>query len=70
MNTAARLEQLNKELNTSILISQATARLIWDQEDLKGRIKEHGGVRLRGKAGLIKVLEVCPAGDLEEKCAV
>jgi len=58
VNTAARLEQLNKTLGSSVLMSQATARLISGDATLKGLMHTHENIQLRGKRSLMKVIEL------------
>jgi class 3 adenylate cyclase len=52
VNIAARLEQLNKEFNTDILLSRQTAELI----DNKLALTKIGEFSLRGRVGKIDVL--------------
>ena len=54
VNLAARLEALNKELGTRILISEATAALLSNAPHLAPR----GAFRLRGKSRSVTVYEV------------
>lgn len=54
VNTAARLEALNKELGTRILIGGATASRISGI-----RLREISGLSIRGKSESVKVFEVC-----------
>jgi adenylate cyclase len=53
VNLASRLESVNKELNTRLLISEAT------YQDLRSRIrcKDHGLISIRGWNGQIQVYE-------------
>lgn len=54
VNVAARLEGLNKELGTILLITEATRIALGDHVDVKDR----GTVRLRGRAESLRVHEV------------
>ncbi|MBI4834348.1 MAG: adenylate/guanylate cyclase domain-containing protein [Planctomycetes bacterium] len=54
VNLAARLEPLNKEYKTNIVISESTARMLGDEF----KLKELGTVNIRGKEKPIKIYEV------------
>ncbi|MFK7859696.1 MAG: adenylate/guanylate cyclase domain-containing protein [Granulosicoccus sp.] len=51
VNLAARLESLNKEFGTGVLVSENTARLAGDRVDLR----VIGETSIRGQAGMIKI---------------
>jgi len=51
VNTAARMEAMNKEFGTEIIISESTMRFISD----KTRFRELPNVQLRGKKGVVKL---------------
>ncbi|MDH3453143.1 MAG: adenylate/guanylate cyclase domain-containing protein [Gammaproteobacteria bacterium] len=55
VNLAARLETLNKEYGTYILLSASTAALA---TDLAGEFRELGEVRVRGKRGVTRIYTV------------
>jgi len=54
VNLAARLEPLNKELGTGILISQSTYDMVADAVE----VRQHGPMTLRGFAEPMRVYEV------------
>ncbi|MEZ4935756.1 MAG: adenylate/guanylate cyclase domain-containing protein [Saprospiraceae bacterium] len=54
VNIAARLEQLNKQYNTQILVGENTCNLAKNQF----KFKQIGDIQLKGKTQLIKVYEV------------
>ncbi|MDM9628177.1 adenylate/guanylate cyclase domain-containing protein [Rhizobium sp. S152] len=57
INVASRLEGLNKEFDTSILVSGATRDAVGDRFDLRPR----GPVQLKGRAGKVDVWELAGA---------
>ena len=58
VNLAARLEQLNKEYGTSVLISESTAREVDD-----ARLRKLGSVEIRGRSVSVTVYSVQPGGS-------
>jgi len=54
VNTASRLEGLNKEFNTSIIMSHATYELVSD----KVNVRSLGPVLVKGKSESLHVYEV------------
>jgi len=63
VNLASRIEAANKELNTTLLISEPLLETLKDRVAVRG----HGPVRLKGKHGEYRLFEVCrlldPGGD-------
>ena len=57
VNVAARLEYLNKEYNTSILLSKATKLLLGDKIRKRIRLTPMGKISVRGKTNDIRVFE-------------
>jgi class 3 adenylate cyclase len=55
VNVAARLENLNKEYNTSILLSKATKLLLGEKIEEQIRLTPMGKFRVRGKTNDIRV---------------
>jgi adenylate cyclase len=72
VNLAARLEGLNKEFHTSIVISETTKRMLGNA----GQVRSLGGVRVKGKTVETLVYElvgfdgVAPATAVESKIAI
>ena len=58
VNLAARLEPLNKEFGTKILISEATAGLAWDIQPAIANFACLGEVPVRGRAAPVTVYSV------------
>ncbi len=54
VNTAARIEEMNKELGTTFIISETTAELVRDVFELR----EIGEVEVRGRSKTVRVFEV------------
>lgn len=63
VNFAARLEQLNKRLDTSILIGVTTANLATDLRNEDIRIESRGQHQIRGMTGEYEVYEVTLKSD-------
>lgn len=59
VNTASRLEKANKQLGTSLCVSETTARLC---DGFVGR--EIGSLRLRGKREPVRAFEPCAEDDV------
>jgi class 3 adenylate cyclase len=55
VNVAARLDDLNKELGTTLLVSESTVRQLGDVDIVFANI---GPQRIRGKSGFIEVFEI------------
>jgi adenylate cyclase len=72
VNLAARLEGLNKEFHTSIVISETTKRMLGNA----GQVRSLGGVKVKGKTVETLVYElvgfdgVAPATAVESKIAI
>jgi len=58
VNVAARVEQLNKDLNTDSLLTQET--LIRLPDALRGRARARGEHQIRGRTQLVTVYEIQP----------
>jgi len=56
VNIAARLEQMNKRLGTTILLSEDTRAQVGD--DLRARCESRGVQEVRGRAGRVQVFSV------------
>ena len=54
VNTASRVESLNKEWGTQVLISEATAALLAD----RSRLGERGEAAVRGRTGAVRLFEL------------
>lgn len=61
VNIAARLESLNKEYNTSILISKATRLLLGENIREKIQLTPMGKLNVRGKANEVRVFSASSA---------
>ena len=61
VNIAARLEHLNKEYNTSILVSKATRLLLGEETRQKIRLTPMGKLIVRGKTNEIRVFAASSA---------
>ena len=61
VNVAARLEHLNKEYNTSILLSKATKLLLGDKIRERIRLTPMGKISVRGKSNDIRVFQASSA---------
>jgi class 3 adenylate cyclase len=61
VNIAARLENLNKEYNTSILLSKATKLLLGDEVRERIHLTPMGKLNVRGKTNEIRVFEASSA---------
>ena len=61
VNVAARLENLNKEYNTSILVSKATKLLLGDNIKEQIRLTPMGKLNVRGKTNDIRVFAASSA---------
>ena len=61
VNIAARLENLNKEYNTSILLSKATKLLLGDKIRERIQLTPMGKLSVRGKTNEIRVFEASSA---------
>ena len=61
VNVAARLENLNKEYNTSILISKATRLLLGEKIKEQIRLTPMGKLNVRGKTNDIRVFAASSA---------
>jgi adenylate cyclase len=57
VNTVTRMEGLNRDLSTSILISRATYEAIRG----RGEVRSRGAVPVRGRAQPVEVFELLPA---------
>lgn len=58
VNLAARLEPLNKEFGTRILMSEATAALAWDMQAEYGKFTNLGEVQVRGRTAAVSVFTI------------
>lgn len=61
VNVASRIEQLNKELHTNLLVSESTMSVIWDKFDFK----EVGAHQIRGRSELITLYTI--ESDINKK---
>ena len=55
VNVAARLDDLNKELGTTLLVSEATVRQLGDPAI---ELRKIGQTRIRGKTDFVDVFEI------------
>jgi len=71
VNIAARLENLNKEYNTSILLSKATKALLGENIRQKINLTPMGKLHVRGKTNDIRVFTAASAamGSAEVRVA-
>ena len=56
---AARLEQLNKELQTRVIVSARTRELAGPEV---ARFSDRGETRVRGRQAAVRIFEVTPHG--------
>jgi len=61
VNVAARLEYLNKEYNSSILLSKATKLLLGEKIRERIRLTPMGKINVRGKKNEIRVFSASSA---------
>ena len=61
MNIAARLEHLNKQYDSSILLSKATKQLLGEDTREQIRLTPMGKLQVRGKTNDIRVFRASSA---------